>query len=374
MKSIKFFCMILICAISPIVNSQNLLDTSTWTIGSGSVTGFSQYGSASENVREYGTIHNGDNEILWKAVNDNGVGPDGGWDSSYLSIPYAYYGTYRFTVWLKKTNSNNGASFFGCGTTNQNIRNLDNSINTSPFFWTGDLPKLNKWYLLVGYVHKYSYSSTVNLGGIYDRETGKKVIGITDFKMTYGTLNLMHRAYLGYDSNTSDRQYFYAPRIEKVTGSEPTIYGLMDITINENSKLIFAYDNAGNQKQRFYCPDSANCSVPTPPAGKSTKEENNIVQEDEIGTDEPINIINQLKISPNPTKDIVNIKLQSELLDKTASIKIYNINSSLIETLQINTSNQDFKVDLTGRPSGVYFLHIHLNDGSKGVTKRIVKE
>lgn len=37
-----------------------------------------------------------------------------------------------------------------------------------------------------------------------------------------------HRAYLYYDSNVSDRQYFYGPRLEEVNGNEPTISSLLD--------------------------------------------------------------------------------------------------------------------------------------------------
>ena len=82
----------------------------------------------------------------------------------------------------------------------------------------------------------------------------------------------------------------------------------------------------------------------------------------------------QLKIYPNPTKDIVYIKIQSEILSKTESIRIFNTNSTLIETLKNDNSNKDLQVDLTGKPSGVYFLHIHMNDGSESITKKIIKE
>ena len=46
-------------------DAQNLLDTSTWTVGSGSVGGFSRNGEVSENVREFGTDPFGNSSILW---------------------------------------------------------------------------------------------------------------------------------------------------------------------------------------------------------------------------------------------------------------------------------------------------------------------
>ena len=93
-------------------DAQNLLDTSTWTVGSGSVGEFSRNGEVSENVREFGTDPFGNSSILWKGGNDAASNADGGWNSSYYNIDNEE--TYRFVVWLKKTNSNDGHSYFGC--------------------------------------------------------------------------------------------------------------------------------------------------------------------------------------------------------------------------------------------------------------------
>ena len=118
----------------------------------------SQNGATNENIREFGTDPFGNSSILWKGGNDASSNADGGWNSSYHNIDHKE--TYRFVVWLKKTNSNNGRTYFGCqqwqsNTTlySQTILKLDGSVNTSPYFWAGDLPQLNKWYMLVGYVH-----------------------------------------------------------------------------------------------------------------------------------------------------------------------------------------------------------------------------
>ena len=94
------------------LSAQNLLNTSTWTVGSGSVSGFSQNGATSENIREFGTDPFGNSSILWKGGNDASSNADGGWNSSYYSINNKE--TYRFVVWLKKTNSTDGNSYFGC--------------------------------------------------------------------------------------------------------------------------------------------------------------------------------------------------------------------------------------------------------------------
>ena len=315
--------------------SQNLLDTSTWSIGSGSIGNFYANGPAAENIREWGKNHIGEDVILWKAVPDSNSNADGGWNSSFLTIDNTK--TYRLSVWIKKTNSNDGYTYFGTHSYNgaYHLYRLDGSLDTNPYFFGGDLPKLDRWYLLIGFVHENSYSSTAIQGGIYDGLTGLLVQSIhRDFKFGTNASNISHRAYLFYDINTSDRQYFYAPRLEQINGSELSINELL--SLNPDPKLVFAYDNSGNQKQRFYCPDGSSCSVPSPPAGKVENE-----------------------------KDIIS---------KTESIRIFNTNSTLIETLKNDNSNKDLQVDLTGKPSGVYFLHIHMNDGSESITKKIIKE
>ncbi len=362
--------MILLITFFQRIHSQNILDTSTWTVGSGSVSGFNHYGAAAENTREWGTNPKGNNAILWKIAHDGIFLTNAGWDSDYHNINYNL--TYRFTVWIKKTNSDLGDTRFGCkssqhlyaGALTTNIKKLDGTTETDPYFWSGDLPQLNKWYLLVGYVHHYNYSSTVSLGGIYDSETGAKVESITDYKMQFATANLRHRAYLVHDPATNDKQYFYDPRMEPVNGSEPPINVLLGLVVNQNSELIFTYDVAGNQTERFYCPD--NCSS----TNKQTKEKETDINE-EADHSEENDLGKSITVFPNPTEDFVTIKVESELLEQITSAKIYSSSASLVKSLKTNTQN--LQVNLSGLPLGVYFLHIHLNDGSS-ITKKIIKE
>lgn len=225
LKQLIILCVFLIYSS---IQAQNLLDAhlNNWTLGSGSVTGFNQNGSSSENTREYGEGPFGNNVILWKASPDASSNADGGWNTNYHNVDHTK--TYRFTVWMKKTNSNNGYSYFGCNSYN-NILKLNGSVENNPYFWYGDLPQLNKWYLLVGYVHNSSYSESVKWGGIYDPEKGIKILSLEDFKFRDGTTSLRHRSYLYYDTNINDRQFFYAPRLEQVNGNEPPISELLNL-------------------------------------------------------------------------------------------------------------------------------------------------
>ena len=225
MRKRELLCALLFCNA---LISQNLLDTSTWTIGSGSVTGFSQHGRTAENSRAYGKDRLGNNVILWKATPDATSGADGGWNSAYYSVDSNK--PYRFSVWIKKTTSTSGTTYFGFDESSDKIRGLNGTSHDNPYFWSGDLPRLGRWYLLVGFVHESSYTSRASQGAIYDGVTGKIVKSIMDYKMESSAVSLRHRSHLSYDTNASNQQYFYAPRMELLSGSEPTIQDLLGVS------------------------------------------------------------------------------------------------------------------------------------------------
>nr|WP_320120079.1 hypothetical protein [uncultured Marinifilum sp.] len=208
-------------------NAQNLIDPGQWTVGNGSIGSFSQNGSNAENVREWGEDPFGTRSLLWKAIPDSGSNGDGGWNTASFSINHTKM--YRFSVWIKKTNSYSGHTYLGCYCYPDYVLRLNGISTSNPYFWHGDPPVLGKWYLLVGYIHASNDPSTSNYGGLYDGETGEKVIGFTDFKFPSSATSAKHRTYLYYDTNTNDRQYFYAPRVDEVNGNEPSIAALLGI-------------------------------------------------------------------------------------------------------------------------------------------------
>jgi len=72
-------------------------------------------------------------------------------------------------------------------------------------------------------INGINYNSNLSYGGIYDPMSATKVVNITDYKFADTATQARHRTYLYYDTNTSDRQFFFAPRMEKVDGNEPPI-------------------------------------------------------------------------------------------------------------------------------------------------------
>ena len=232
-----------LCAV---YGQNNFLDDSTWSLSNGSVPGFFKLGSDSENVREMGLNPLGDTAVLWKAVPDAQNNGDGGWDTSYIEIDPSK--NYRFTVWIKKTNSQDGVTLFGFYALDPSeVRssfNLDGSAQTNPYFLWGDLPQLDQWYLLVGYAYHENDTEVNHQGGIYD-VNGVKVSNLTDFKFYNNTKGLVHRNYLYYDTNTSDRQFFWGPTLYEVNGQEPSIQELITPGGNSGGGSFWA-ENGGD--------------------------------------------------------------------------------------------------------------------------------
>ncbi|WP_286863352.1 MULTISPECIES: hypothetical protein [Sphingobacterium] len=204
-------------------NAQNLLNLSDWVIGSGGTAGFTPNGLVTENEREWGIGPQGRQVIIWKGTPSGDSQGDGGFNS--VDIPINHQKTYRYSVWIKRTNSKTGTAYFGCAA---NVNSVNDVVNNNPYFWYGNLPELDKWYLLVGYVHGSTDPSKASSGGVYDGVTGTKVASALDFKFPSTATSTRLRSYLFYDSNTSDRQYFYGPRLEEVNGNEPTLSSLLD--------------------------------------------------------------------------------------------------------------------------------------------------
>ncbi|MGJ1269881.1 hypothetical protein ACR78F_18510 [Sphingobacterium spiritivorum] len=226
-------CFVVLMLLSINIQAQNLINLNDWVPGTGSTAFLEVNGDPANNIREWGIGPYGNRVMLWKGVG-GAIHANAGWDSKPFAIDHRKM--YRFTIWMKKTNSTDGYSYFGCA----NVNNLDNLLVTNPYFWQGDLPELDKWYLLVAYIHGSADPSTTYYGGIYDGVTGARVAEIEDFKFPDYVTTTFHRTYLYYDPNPNDRQYFYGPRAEVVDGNEPTIEALLGINKSQADVAYFS--------------------------------------------------------------------------------------------------------------------------------------
>jgi len=210
--------------------NYSLVNTRTWTISSGSVTGYSQNGTTAENIRQLGTDPFGNNTVIWASTTDSQSNSDGGWNSDFFSVTSS--ATYRFSVWIKRNVLvvNDGYTYLGTygfpQTATGHVTTLAGVTSSNPYFYSDRL-NTSDWRLFVGHVHSSSYAgSTHPDSGVYNT-SGSKVGSCTDFKMQSGSTSLLHRTYLYYAVNTSSQQYFLYPRVDRLDGTEPSISNLI---------------------------------------------------------------------------------------------------------------------------------------------------
>ena len=226
-----------------------------WSAGTPNNNGFYNLnGSSSENKIINGPTPFGDSDLLWECKPDASNNSDGGWNSDYFAIDKTK--TYRYSVWVKRTGSQNGRTYHGI----QLVNNLSGSANNNPYFWAGDLPTLNTWYLMVGVVHPNNYSGgDTGVSGVYDTN-GNKVKDGTEFKWRSNTTQTRVRNYLYYSTNTSVRQYFWSPVFQKMDGLETPLDDIITSTTsvisNEeiHAKDIvthYQYDEFGRQTKEY---------------------------------------------------------------------------------------------------------------------------
>jgi hypothetical protein len=205
---------------------RNLLDTTVWTVSSGSAGGFGMNGASTENDRIWDLDPFGRPALVWRSINDAASDADGGW--YYSSIPVDPNKAYRLSVWVKKVNPGSGSVYLGCS--GSTTLALDGTANGNPYFHsfgTNNVLTPGRWYLLVGYLHASNDSRTTSMSAVYDAVTGKQIRSGTDFKLKADATMQVHRTYNYYDVNAGNIQYFWGPRFEEMDGNQPTIEALL---------------------------------------------------------------------------------------------------------------------------------------------------
>lgn len=218
-----------------------------WSVGSGSTPFFEQNGQTTENSRETGTDPKGGQSLLWKCGNDPQSNADGGWNTQYFAIDNTL--AYRYSVWVKRTGSQDGNTYHGT----QNVQTLDGVAQSNPYFWNGDLPQLNTWYLVVGIIYPYNYTGAdQGISGVYDRN-GNRVLDGKEFKWSSTTTTSRFRSYLFYSTDTNVRQYFWNPIVQKLDGNQNSIAELDQQQTPQYGDIIAhtQYDGLGRQAKQY---------------------------------------------------------------------------------------------------------------------------
>ena len=208
--------------------NSNLLWNFPWSLGSGSTSIYLQNGSP--NYREMYETPFGYKDIVWRGVSDGNNDSDGGFIATNCKIDHTK--PYRMSCWFKRT-STNGTSYFGANGASRAVQIYSDGAwieRTNFYFWSGDLPEINKWYLLVGYMYGSGETKTTadSRAGIYDPVTGRKVLSFSIVSRNYPDSKTNGiRVYQYYCSAANIPAYFWSPRVDLLDGREPSIEELL---------------------------------------------------------------------------------------------------------------------------------------------------
>ncbi len=221
------------------IRQYSSINSSTWTVSTGGVTNYSINGGTSENSRFVATDPFDNQRIVWEAQPSGDGFADGGWETAWFLVDQSK--TYRFSMWVMRTSSTSGGSYYlglyGINSAGSNfgIINPNGNVETN-YYWqclgTSALTQ-NVWHLIVGHVKPFG--STAGLdprSGVYTQAGGKIAdVGYCgnggDPRWQNGTVYALHRAYLYYCGDNTTRIRWFDPRVDVVDGTEPSISELL---------------------------------------------------------------------------------------------------------------------------------------------------
>jgi len=217
----------------------SLINSNSWTVSSGSVSGYNQNGNTGENTRLYDTDPWGNQSIVWGTYASGDGNADGGWNTDYPAIDPTKL--YRFSVWVRRTSSTGAGTFyFGTGAGGAEVRRTDNGATQGNPYWecvgTSALTQ-NQWYLVCGHVypHTTTYAGRHPNTGYFTIAGGTtKVMDVNgcnigqDLKWDPSSSSALHRTYHYYCGDSTTRLQFMSPRIDLCDGTEPTISELLN--------------------------------------------------------------------------------------------------------------------------------------------------
>ena len=76
-----------------------------------------------------------------------------------------------------------------------------------------------------------------------------------------------------------------------------------------------------------------------------------------------------VKVYPNPSKGLFNIQLGNSA---AGTIEVYDMMGRSVKTIELNSADTEYKLDLTNFPKGLYMLNMII-DGNRSTQKLIVE-
>lgn len=192
-----------------------------WHTGTGNDGKYLMMGTNAENERDVAESPFNMPDVVWKCISTANSNIDGGFEAVNIPIYNTY--TYRYSIWVKQMQKD-GYITFGC---DPNTMEAGTEVVSDGIFWVGDVPEINKWYLLVGYIN----GSEDNTGakkdsGVWDPETGRRVLNINNFKtFKYRSTDetQSYRCWQSYALGVGTEVQFWGQRMDICDNTEPSI-------------------------------------------------------------------------------------------------------------------------------------------------------
>lgn len=192
-----------------------------WHTGTGNDGKYLMMGTNAENERDVAESPFNMPDVVWKCISTANSDIDGGFEAINIPIYNTY--TYRYSIWVKQMQKD-GYITFGC---DPNTMEAGTEVVSDGIFWAGDVPEINKWYLLVGYIN----GSEDNTGakkdaGVWDPETGRRILNINNFKtFKYRSTDetQSYRCWQSLALGVGTEVQFWGQRMDICDNSEPSI-------------------------------------------------------------------------------------------------------------------------------------------------------
>jgi hypothetical protein len=262
---------------------QPLLGAWTWRDGATDAATFGRNGAVSDNLINQQVDPFGNTSLCWGSYPDTSSNADGGWNSSYRSVDPRR--TYRSLVWVRKAASTDSGTFYhGTNGGGSAVLRLDNGSAQGNPYWVcdgiGGLPytgTASDWRLHVSHVLPHNYSR----GNVAHPDTGVYTIADgrigqpsgcnvgRDMRMAASTSSLRQRVYHYYSPNTAARLQWWQPRLEEVTGNEPSVQDILTNKINYWNgphALLMNYPEYNTTEDAFTFEPSGNKHVKLSPS------------------------------------------------------------------------------------------------------------
>ena len=140
---------------------------------------------------------------------------------------------------------------------------------------------------------------------------------------------------------------------------------LLATLANGQAKLLFQFDEAGNQKKRVIC--FGDCQdLQQRPASQNKSIE-------EIGDEDLVELSDAISYYPNPVREELYVKW--ELVDdkKVVSIDIFTINGQLLNSIKVKEGEKIRSIYFGNYPIGNYLLLLNFNNGQQEALQIIKK-